>query len=94
MTMKTTVHFPDVQSFIEFLLRPDRAFRQRYMFRSVGDLDLEGVTLLSGGVPSKEKIVRLLENIHFLRSSTDVVKKVGTRLRELSVAACTGNQAT
>ena len=55
MTMKTTVHFPDVQSFIEFLLRPDRAFRQRYMFRSVGDLDLEGVTLLSGGVPSKEK---------------------------------------
>ena len=48
---------PDVQSFIEFLLdRGDRAFRQRYMFRSVGDLDLEGVTLLSGGVPSKQKI--------------------------------------
>ena len=56
MTMKTTIHFPDVQSFIEFLLRPDRAFRQRYMFRSVGDLDLEGVTLLSGGVPSKQTI--------------------------------------
>lgn len=56
MKMRTnmTVYFRDVQSFIEFLLDPDRAFRQRYMFRSVGDLDLEGVTLLSGGVPSKD----------------------------------------
>ena len=53
MTMRTTIRFPDAKSFIEFLLRPDRAFRQRYMFRSVGGLDLEGVTLLSGGVPSK-----------------------------------------
>ena len=53
MTMRTTIRFPDAKSFIEFVLRPDRAFRQRYMFRSVGDLDLEGVTLLSGGVPSE-----------------------------------------